>query len=194
MGGGVPASRERSNLRNNIVNAISRRHFFGSASAVVFISACSATAALTQADIDRATTFLTGAQAAYAVVKADYPLAVQSIDPQVQISFAKAQTFLASLSTALPNLANATNLTAVVNNILSVANLVASVLPVGTVPPDILLGFQAIEVLAPILLSLAQSLAPSATAKAVMTPTPPRFVSGMSPAAAEDTLRALAGK
>lgn len=169
-----------------------RRATLTGAVSLLALAACSTSTGLTQAQITQATVFLAGAQSAYNIVKATYPLAVAPIDPQVQIAFAKARSFLAGLSTALPALTNGTNLTAIVNNVLEVANLVSSVLPPGVVPPEIMLGFQAVEALAPVLLALAQSLAPSATAKAVLTPVPPRFASSMSPAAAQDTLRALA--
>jgi hypothetical protein len=137
-------------------------------SPVLSLTSCAPAAAgagiLTPANIAQVRTVVFGLAKVYANALADFPSLIPAIAPAngtITAALNGAEAAVLNLSTLASDQSNATALRQATADAAAALNILAAVLPATGVPPALILGLQAAQVLLPDLNMLAGNLSPS---------------------------------
>jgi hypothetical protein len=128
---------------------------------------------LTAANIMEAQTIVLGLTKVYSDVKVDLPALIPAGTPsdnEIMAALGAATSAVSGISSLASAGDNAVALKNVAAAVTDVLNVLAATLPGSGVPPAVMLGLQATQLLVPDLITLAQSLPPAAVAPVAAMP------------------------
>jgi hypothetical protein len=128
---------------------------------------------LTAANITEAQTIVLGLTKVYSDVKVDFPALIPAGTPsdnEIMAALGVATSAANGISTLASVGDNAAALRNVAAAVTDVLNVLAATLPASGVPPTVMLGLQATQLLVPDLITLAQSSPPATVAPVAAMP------------------------